>query len=254
MHLSSSHIRRIVSPLLALALWELASRTKLLDPLLVPAPTTIFSEMWRMLLDGSLISDIWASFRRILVGFSISAVISVAIGAFMARFELFDDMLDPLIELIRPISPLAIFPLALLWFGIGDASKVFLIALSCSFPIIISTYAGVRGIDLSYVQVARSLGATQLELFVRVVLHGALPSIFTGLRLAWGIALIVIIASEMIGGVAGLGYMVLTAQQTFRVDRVFVGIMIIGAIGFATDQGFRAMRRKMLPWYQELRK
>lgn len=253
MHLSRRTLRRIASPLVVLALWEFVSRTNLVDPLLLPAPSTVFAEMWRMLLDGTLLVDTWASLRRILMGFSISAVISVVIGALMGRSELADDVLDPLIELIRPISPLAIFPLALLWFGIGDASKVFLIALSCSFPIIISTYTGVRGIDRSYIQVARSLGATRFEIFQRVVLNGALPHIFTGVRLAWGIALIVIIASEMIGGVAGLGYMVLTAQQTFRVDQVFVGIVIIGVLGFATDQGFRALRRKLLPWYQEFR-
>lgn len=246
-------LRRIASPLVVLAVWEFVSRTKLVDPLLLPAPSTVFAEMWRMLLDGTLIVDTWASLRRILMGFSISAVISVVIGALMGRSEFADDVLDPLVELIRPISPLAIFPLALLWFGIGDASKVFLIALSCSFPIIISTYTGVRGIDRSYIQVARSLGATRFEIFQRIVLNGALPHIFTGIRLAWGIALIVIIASEMIGGVAGLGYMVLTAQQTFRVDQVFVGIVVIGVLGFATDQGFRALRRRLLPWYQEFR-
>jgi ABC-type nitrate/sulfonate/bicarbonate transport system permease component len=253
MRLSNSTLRRIASPVVVLALWEFASRTRLVDPLLLPAPTTVFAEMWRMLVDGSLLADTWASLRRILLGFSISTVLSVVIGALMGRSPVFDDLLDPLIELVRPISPLAIFPLALLWFGIGDASKVFLIALSCSFPIIISTYTGVRGIDRSYVQVARSLGATRFEIFQRVFLNGALPHIFTGIRLAWGIALIVIIASEMIGGVAGLGYMVLTAQQTFRVDQVFVGIVVIGVLGFATDQGFRALRRKLLPWYQEFR-
>jgi ABC-type nitrate/sulfonate/bicarbonate transport system permease component len=249
----SGTVRRIASPLLLLVVWELTSRVGLVDPLLLPPPSTVFAELWRMLLSGSLIVDTWASLRRVLMGFSISAVISITLGALMGRSQLLEDMLDPLIELLRPISPLAIFPLALLWFGIGDASKVFLIALSCSFPIIISTYAGVRGIDRSYIQVARSMGATRFEIFQRVVLNGALPQVFTGIRLAWGIALIVIIASEMIGGVAGLGYMVLTAQQTFRVDRVFAGIVVIGVLGFATDQGFRLLRRRLLPWYQELR-
>jgi ABC-type nitrate/sulfonate/bicarbonate transport system permease component len=250
---SKTTARRILSPLLLLGVWELSGRMHLVDPLLLPPPSTVFAELWRMLANGSLIADIWASLRRVFMGFFISAIVSITLGAVMGRSQLFEDMLDPLIELIRPISPLAIFPLALLWFGIGDASKVFLIALSCSFPIIISTYAGVRGIDRSYIQVARSLGSSRFEILQRVVLNGALPHIFTGLRLAWGIAFIVIIASEMIGGVAGLGYMVLTAQQTFRVDRVFAGIVVIGVLGFATDQGFRYLRRLLLPWYQETR-
>lgn len=250
---SRTTARRILSPLLLLGVWELADRAHLIDPLLLPPPSTVFAELWHMLLSGSLIADTWASLRRVFIGFFISSVVSITLGALMGRSQLFEDMVDPLVELIRPISPLAIFPLALLWFGIGDASKVFIIALSCSFPIILSTHAGVRGIDRSYIQVARSLGATRLEIFQRVVLNGALPHIFTGLRLAWGIAFIVIIASEMIGGVAGLGYMVLTAQQTFRIDRVFAGIVVIGILGFATDQGFRFLRRQLLPWYQETR-
>ncbi|HUA56901.1 MAG TPA: ABC transporter permease [Candidatus Sulfotelmatobacter sp.] len=220
---------------------------------MLPPPSVVFAEIGRLLWGGSLLLDLWASLRRILVGFSISVVISVVIGALMARSVLFEDMLDPIIELIRPVSPLAIFPLALLWFGIGDGSKIFLIALSCSFPIILSTYAGVRGIDRSYIRVARSLGANQSEILAHIILKGCLPQLFTGIRVAWGIALIVIIASEMIGGVAGLGYMVLTAQETFRVDRVFAGIVVIGVLGFSTDQAFRALRRRLLPWYQELR-
>ena len=245
--------RRLLSPILVLILWEIVSRLGIIDPLLLPAPTTIFSEMVSMLRSGVLLADAWASLRRILLGFSISAIISIIVGVAMGRSEAADDFLDPLVELIRPISPLAIFPLALLWFGIGDASKIFLIALSCSFPMILNTYAGVRSIDRAYIQVARSLGATPLELFHRVILNAAMAHVFTGMRLAWGIALIVIIASEMVGGDAGLGYMVLTAQQTFRVDRVFVGIVTIGTLGFATDQLFRIAQRKLLPWHQEIR-
>lgn len=252
-HFNKKTGRRILSPLLLLAIWEFVGRTGLVDPLLLPPPTIVFTELWHMLISGSLIADIWASLRRVFIGFLISALISITLGALMGVSQVFDDVVDPLVELMRPISPLAIFPLALLWFGIGDASKVFIIALSCSFPIIISTYAGVRGIDRSYIQVARSLGSTRFEIFRRVILYGALPHIFTGLRLAWGIAFIVIIASEMIGGVAGLGYMVLTAQQTFRIDRVFAGIVVIGVLGFSTDQGFRFLRRRLLPWYQESR-
>jgi NitT/TauT family transport system permease protein len=194
-----------------------------------------------------------ATFQRIIIGFLIAISISIVIGTLMARVRIFEDAVDPIIELIRPVSPLAIFPLAILWFGIGDSSKIFLIALSCSFPIILNTYAGVRGIDVSYIRAARSLGATPTEIIAKIVVPASLPDVFTGVRIAWGIALIVIIASEMIGATEGLGYMVLQAQQTFRVERVFSGIVIIGTIGFATDQALRALRRSLLPWYREAR-
>jgi ABC-type nitrate/sulfonate/bicarbonate transport system permease component len=136
-----------------------------------------------------------ATFQRIIIGFLIAISISIVIGTLMARVRIFEDAVDPIIELIRPVSPLAIFPLAILWFGIGDSSKIFLIALSCSFPIILNTYAGVRGIDVSYIRAARSLGATPTEIIAKIVVPASLPDVFTGVRIAWGIALIVIIAS-----------------------------------------------------------
>jgi ABC-type nitrate/sulfonate/bicarbonate transport system permease component len=182
-----------------------------------------------------------------------AAVVAVVIGVVMASFRAVEDFLDPLVELIRPVSPLALFPLAILWFGIGDGSKIFLIALSCSFPIILNTYAGVKGVDVMFVRAARSLGASQWEVIRRIVLPGSLPSILTGIRVSWGIALIVIIASEMVGAVNGLGFMVLEAQQTFRVERVFAGIIIIGVLGYVTDQGLRWLRRALIPWFQEYR-
>lgn len=214
----------------------------------------VFLEIWRLFVGGSLVTDIAASFRRVVIGVLIAVAGSVVIGCLMARSRTAEALFDPLVELIRPVSPLAMFPLALLWFGIGDASKVFLIALACSFPVILNMYAGVRSIDPALILAARSLGATSWEIFSRVAWRASLPHIFTGVRLAWGIALIVIIASEMIGSVSGLGYMVLIAQQTFRVERVFAGIIVIGVLGFATDQCLRALHRRLLPWHPDMRR
>ena len=120
------------------------------------------------------------------------------------------------------------YPLTILWFGIGDASKIFIIALAASFPVILNTFAGVRNVDANLFRAARSLGASEIEIFKGIVLPGSLPHIFTGVRLAWGISLIVIIAAEMVGATEGIGYMVLEAQQTFRIERVFAGIFVIG--------------------------
>jgi ABC-type nitrate/sulfonate/bicarbonate transport system permease component len=239
--------------MLVLLLWEFASRIGVADPLFLPPPTRVFADIWELTVSGQLFTAIWASLRRVLAGFAIAVAVSIAMGILMASFRFAEDFLDPLVELIRPVSPLALFPLALLWFGIGDASKIFLIALSCSFPIILNTYAGVKGLDVSLIRVARSLGASQWDVVRRIILPGSLPGVLTGIRIAWGIALIVIIASEMVGAVNGLGFMVLDAQQTFKVERVFAGIIIIGLIGFATDRGLRSLRRLLIPWYQEYR-
>lgn len=243
--------RKVVSPLALLLLWELASRLAWVDPKLVPPPSLAILDIWDLIVTGQLFVALWASLRRVVAGFLIATVIGIVIGTLMARVRLFETIFDPLVELIRPVSPLALFPLALLWFGIGDASKIFLITLACSFPVILNTYAAVRGIDRSLVLAARSLGANRWEVFARIVLPGSLPGIFTGLRLAWGISLIVIIAAEMIGAVAGIGYMILNAQQVFQIERVFSGIIVVGLLGFVTDLGFRRLRARLMPWYRE---
>ncbi len=242
---------KFASPLLLVLIWEIAVRAGWLDPRLVAPPSVVLVELWHLTASGELGAALFVSMRRVLAGFAIASIFGVAIGALMARNRLIETVLDPLIELFRPISPLALFPLFILWFGIGEESKIFIIAFSCMFPIILNTYAGVRNIDANLFRASRSLGASHLEIMRTVVLPGSMPQIFTGLRIGWGIALIVIIAAEMIGAVRGIGYMVLDAQQTFRIPRVFASIVIIGALGFLTDLGFRWLRKRMLPWYRE---
>ena len=242
---------RLLSPLGVFLAWELAGRSGLLNPLLFPVPSRALADLAILITSGYLAKALYASLFRVVCGFAIAVSVGVALGAEMARIRLFNDLIDPLVELVRPISPLALFPLAILWFGIGDGSKIFIIALAASFPVILNTYAGVRAIDSNLFRASRSLGATEFEIFRSIVLPGSLPYIFTGVRLAWGISLIVIIAAEMVGATVGLGYMVLEAQQTFRTERVFAGIFVIGLIGFATDLGFRRLRWLLMPWYRE---
>jgi ABC-type nitrate/sulfonate/bicarbonate transport system permease component len=242
---------RLLSPIGVLLVWELAGRLGFLNPLLFPVPSRAVADLAVLISSGYLPKALYASLFRVICGFAIAVTVGVALGAAMARIRLFNELIDPLVELVRPISPLALFPLAILWFGIGDGSKIFIIALAASFPVILNTYAGVRAIDTNLFRASRSLGASKFEIFRGIVLPGALPHIFTGVRLAWGISLIVIIAAEMVGATVGLGYMVLEAQQTFRTERVFAGIFVIGLIGFATDLGFRRLRWLLLPWYRE---
>jgi sulfonate transport system permease protein len=242
---------RIVSPLVFLLAWELSSRFDLINKLFLPAPSRTVAELYRLIVDGELLRALEVSLYRVFCGFALAVVIGLAVGALMGRIRWFDDLFDPMVELLRPISPLALFPLAILWFGIGDASKIFVIAVAASFPVILNTYAGVRSIDPNLVRASRSLGANPRELFLGVILPASLPQIFVGIRLAWGVSLIVIIAAEMVGASAGIGYMILEAQQTFRTERLFAGIVVIALIGLLTDIAFRALRRACLPWYRE---
>lgn len=242
---------KFISPLVLLALWEIAVRSGWLDSRLIAPPSVIFVKLWQLARSGELGTALSLSLLRVIAGFLIATVLGVALGACMARLRSVEIAFDPLVELFRPVSPLALFPLFILWFGIGEASKIFIVAFACIFPIILNTYAGVRSIDANLFRASRSLGAGPWEIMRTVVLPGSLPQIFTGLRIGWGIALIVIIAAEMIGASAGIGYMVLDAQQTFRIPRVFAGIIVIGGLGFLTDLGFRWLRRRLLPWYRE---
>jgi ABC-type nitrate/sulfonate/bicarbonate transport system permease component len=242
---------RFIGPLSVLLGWELAARFGLINTLLLPPPSKAFADLIGLISSGYLWRALYASLFRVVCGFALSVIIGVLLGMAMARIQLINDFFDPLVELLRPISPLALFPLAILWFGIGDGSKIFVIALAASFPVILNTFAGARSIDANLIRASRSLGATEFEIFRGIILPASLPYIFTGVRLAWGISLIVIIAAEMIGATVGMGYMVLEAQQTFRTERVFAGIFVIGALGFATDLGFRRLRQWLLPWYRE---
>lgn len=241
----------MASPVVVLLLWEAASRAGWTSPHLLPPPSRVFVDIYELIATKELFGALGASMVRVISGFLIAVFLGVTLGILMARFRMAEDFIDPLVELVRPISPLAILPLAILWFGIGDASKIFLIALSCSFPVLLNTYAGVKSIDVALVRAARSLGASQSEVIRRIILPGSLPTILTGIRISWGIALIVIIASEMVGAVNGLGFMVLDAQQTFKVERVFSGIFVIGAIGYVTDRLLRWLRKAMTPWHPE---
>jgi ABC-type nitrate/sulfonate/bicarbonate transport system permease component len=244
---------KFISPIGLLVLWESTVRLEWLDPRLVAPPSLVLAELRRLAQSGDLIAAVTISLSRVVAGFLIGAAIGITLGTLMARVRTVEVIFDPLIELLRPVSPLALFPLFILWFGIGETSKIFIIAFACSFPIILNTYAGVRGIDQAFFKASQSLGASPWEIMHTIVLRGSMPHIFTGLRLAWGIALIVIVAAEMIGAVRGIGYMVLDSQQTFRIPRLFGSIVVIGVLGFATDGGFRYLARQMMPWYHETR-
>jgi NitT/TauT family transport system permease protein len=153
--------------------------------------------------------------------------------------------------LVRPVSPLAILPLAILWLGIGQASKIFVIWYGCVFPILLNTYAAVRGVPRSTVEAARTLGARTDEVLRWVVVNHSIPMMLTGARISFAVGMIVIIAAEMVAAEAGLGYMILTAQQTFRTPDLYVGIVTIALIGFCGDRIIRLTRARLCPWHVE---
>jgi len=161
---------RLVGPLTVLLAWELSARLGLVNTLLFPPPSKAFADLVVLVSTGYLWKALYASLFRVVCGFALAVTVGVSLGVAMARIRLVNDFVDPLVELLRPISPLAIFPLAILWFGIGDGSKIFVIALAASFPVILNTFAGARSIETNLIRASRSLGATELEIFKGIVL------------------------------------------------------------------------------------
>ena len=244
--------RRAASVIVFLGLWELVVRLGLVPSFLLSAPSQVAVAMFEMLRDGTLIANIDASMTRVLAGYALALVVGVGLGAIMGWFRWIDDFVDPIIELFRPVSPLAILPLSILWLGIGEASKIFVVFYGCIFPILLNTYAGVRSVPKSSVEAALTMGASPGEMMRHVVLFHSLPMIMTGARISFAVGMIVIIASEMVAASQGLGYMILTAQQTFNTIELYVGIVTIAVIGFAGDRVLRFLRKKLCPWHLEV--
>lgn len=248
----SRYVIRLLSVLAFLLLWETSVRLGWVKPFLVSSPSMVVSEMAELMASGVLLGHIWASMVRVLIGYMIALVSGVVLGGLMGWFSVLDDVIDPLVELFRPVSPLAILPLAILWLGIGEASKIFIVWYACFFPVLLNTYAGVRSVARSSVEAALTLGAKSDEMLRYVVFYNSLPMIMTGARISFAVGMIVIIASEMVASSQGLGYMILTAQQAFKTTELYVGIVIIALLGFIGDRILRLLRAHLCPWYVEV--
>ena len=246
--LLSNWVLRISGPLVVLFVWELATHVGGIDPIFLPAPSTIMATFIKLLLSGELLSHALSSLGRLSVGYGIAALVGISLGLLVGWFRIFNEFFTPLIELTRPISPIALIPLAILWFGIGWQSKVFVIAMGTFFPILINTIAGVRNTDSLMIRAARALGAGEMQILRTVVIPSAAPFIHTGLRISLSIGFIVIIASEMVAAQNGLGWLVLDAQRLYRTDVVFVGIVSVSCLGLLCDYGMRKLGEILFPW------
>ncbi len=231
-----------------LAVWEAAVRFGDVDPIILPSPSMIAETFVSMLLSGELAFHAANSLARLAIGYALAAAGGITLGLLVGWFRLASDFFTPLIELTRPISPIALIPLAILWFGIGLGSKVFVITMATFFPILLNTIAGVKSTDQLMIRAARSLGAGHMRLLLTVSLPSAAPFIHTGLRIALSIGFIVIIASEMVAAQNGLGWLILDSERVYRTDIVFVGIVTISGLGLLADYGMRLLGRALFPW------
>ena len=225
-----------------LVAWELAVRVSTND--LFPGPLLVAKGLGELIRKGLLPRYIVASLFRVTWGFLLAVVVGVPFGLFLGWFRPGYQAFNPLIQILRPISPIAWIPLAILWFGVSDAAPIFLIFLASVFPITVSATSAVQGIQPVYLRAARNFGLSRMKLFRRVILPAALPQILTGIRIALGIAWLVVVAAEMIAVNSGLGYLIIDARNAGkRYDLVVAGMVVIGLIGLALDVLVRRLER-----------
>jgi taurine transport system permease protein len=238
-----------------LALWWLTSHLEWLPPVLLPTPEAVLRKLVRLYTDGfddaTLTQHLAASFSRIALAFGLALVTAIPAGIAIATSRVARGVLDPIIEFYRPVPPLAYLPLMVIWFGIGELSKVLLIYFTIFAPLAIATAAGANRVAKSRLLAAQSLGATPFQLLVHVILPSALPEILTGVRIALGAGWSTLVAAELIAATRGLGFMVYSASRFLVTDVVIAGILLIGAIALVLEVGLRALQRKFAPWHEQ---
>lgn len=226
---------------------------RMFNPLLFPSPGDVMQTGEEMVLSGELWHHLVASMSRVIQGFLVAAVLGVGVGILVGRSPTTEYIVDPIVQMLRPIPPLAFLPILVLWFGIGEASKIVFIAYATFFPIFTTTVDGIRFIDRVLLRAAASLGAKRFDLFRYVVLPSALPNIITGLRIGFGLAFFVIVAAEFIAADAGLGFLINDARTFFMVPRMLLAAATIGLVGFLFNVALRRLEAWLLRWRQDAR-
>jgi taurine transport system permease protein len=235
-----------------LVLWWALTRWQLVSPLFLPSPAAVWDRLLDVSTDGFGGASLWAhagiSIFRVFTAFFLSCLSAIPVGLAMGMSRILRGVFDPPIEFYRPIPPLAYLPLIIIWFGIGEVSKILLIYLACFAPMALSTRAGVRSVSVEQIHVAYSMGASRAQVIRHVVLKAALPEILTGMRIGIGFGWTTLVAAEMVAAAAGLGYMILNASEFLVTDVVVMGIIVIGIIALTSDLLMRAVERKLVPW------
>jgi ABC-type nitrate/sulfonate/bicarbonate transport system permease component len=238
----------LLSPIVLLLLWEAAVRTGMLDARFFPAPSKVFDTLLALMKDGSLWKNTWASLQRLFWGFLLGGVPALLLGIAIGLYRPLRAVVDPLVAATYPIPKSAIFPLILLIFGLGEASKIVMVAIGVFYPVLINSATGVLEINKIYLDVGRNFGAGRWQVFRTIALPGAMPHIMSGIKLGIGMGLILIAIAEMIGAKSGLGYMIWNAWEILSVETMYVGLVVIALLGFLFSVILNELERIIVPW------
>ena len=240
--------RRIVGPLLVIGLWQLVCSLGVFTSVEVASPVAVLDAGRELWAQGVLQANLLISLQRVAEGLVLGVAAGVALAVASGLFWVGEDLLDPVIQAARAVPILGLVPLVIIWFGVGEAPKVFLIALGCTFPVYINTYAAIRGVDMKLVEAGQTFGLNRWGLIRRVILPGALPGFLTGLRFALVGSWIIDVVAEEINAQSGLGYLINQAQSTDRTDIMFLCLAIYAILGLLADVVVRLLERTLLSW------
>lgn len=245
-------LRRVVRSSIAivafLLFWEVAPRVGLAEPAFLPPLSTVLATGWELIKNGQLPSHVQASLSRSLVGFALAIAHAVPLGLVIGWYRRFASIVNPLLEAMRNTAALALLPVFILVLGIGESSKIALVVYSCSWPILLNTIAAVRNVDPLLIKSARTMGLSPFQLFRKVILPASIPTIFVGIRLAGAYSLLVLVAAEMVGAKAGLGYLIIYAQYNFQIPAMYVGILSITVLGLLFNQVLQQVEKRFTGW------
>jgi NitT/TauT family transport system permease protein len=234
---------------LLLVLWEIAAAKAIFPPMSFPRVSAILITWWQLIVSGELPGEVLPSLWRVLAGYSIGVALGVGLGLLMGYVRFFYNLLEPITEVLRPIPSPAYLPIVILFLGIDDQMKIFMIAFATVFPVLLNTYSGVRSVDPIQLQTARTFGVAGRKLLTQVVLPAASPYIFTGMRVSLAVALIVMVISEMVAASSGIGYFILAAQRGFKIRDMFAGVLTLALLGYVLNRLFLAIENRVLAWH-----
>lgn len=241
-------IRRASGPVLFVLLWHLASVTGVLPEEVLAGPSTVITSAAKLIASGELQQAMWVSLMRALTGLAIGGSIGVTLALCAGLFRLGEDLFDATMQMLRTVPNVALIPLLIIWFGIGEAPKIALIALGTAFPLYLNVYAGIRNEDSTLVEAGRTLGLSRMALIRHVVLPGALPNALVGLRYSLGIAWLALVFGEQINATAGIGYLIANAREFFQTDVIVVCLAVYALLGLAVDFTVRTLEKVLLSW------
>lgn len=244
----SSGFKRSIAIVLFFLLWEVLPRMGVVSAAFLPPLSQVFQTGWELYQSGQLTHHLAVSLQRSVIGFTLAILLAIPLGLLIGWYKLIAETLNPLLELFRNTTALALMPVFILFLGIGEVSKISLLVYACTWPILLNTISGVQNVDPLLIKSARTMGLPPYQLFRKVILPAAVPTIFVGIRLAGAISILALVAVEMFGSKAGLGYLIMYSQYSFEIPQMFVGILIMTILGLAFNYGLLAVEKHFTKW------